>query len=154
MAEDNQQQDSNAESEKISLKDWTQNETGRVLDYCSRNNLGLINFVEKQSAILPPIVAVWLVDSRANKEKFWVISGEVPLDHIPVNVAKSAREAIRYFALNWQLKAERLMHSLVEGKPQLGDNEKQTQFANTLIKSADMLYDMAEKNELWENHLN
>lgn len=38
----------------------------------------------------------------------WFICGEVPLDSVPADAAATPREALRHFALKWQLDAEKL----------------------------------------------
>lgn len=151
MSEENQVTDNKA-PEDIDPRHWIQKQHGAVLGYCSRKELDVTGFIDDKSAILPPFVAIWLVESKPRKAKYWVISGDLPLDHIPFKLAKTPREVIRHFSLNWQLKAERLMQSLVQGKPQLGDQKKQRDFANVLVRKASMLYQLAEKDKIWVNH--
>jgi len=151
MSEDNQQ-NQNPAPEDVDPTVWIQNQRGAVLGYCSRKELGVVKFIDNKSAILPPFIAIWLVESKPSREKYWVISGDLPLDHINVKQAKTPRDVVRHFSLNWQLKAERLIQSLVQGKPQLGDQTKQTDFANMLVRKANMLYELAEKDKIWVNH--
>ncbi|MFT5452281.1 MAG: hypothetical protein ACI9N9_001771 [Enterobacterales bacterium] len=146
MSEENQQQDPNT---AFNEQDWVNKQSGAVLSYCSRKELNVTNFIDTESAILPPFVAVWLVESKPSKEKYWVISGDLPLDHIPVKLAKNPREVIRHFSLGWQLKAERLMTGSETGQPQLGDTAKQTDFAKLLVSRAEILAEMAENDKIW-----
>jgi hypothetical protein len=60
-----------------------------------------------------------------------------------LSAAKNAREAVRAFSLHWQLKAQQIIDS--------GINDKTKQdFANLLIKRAHGLYEMFEKDALWQ----
>lgn len=146
MAEENQQQNPSA---KLTEQQWVDKERGVALGYCSRKELNVTSFIDNESAILPPYLAIWLVESKSDKEKYWVISGDLPLDHIPAKLAKNPREVVRYFSLGWQLKAQRLITSLQAGQPQLGDPGKQTNFANLLVSRAEMLAELAENDKIW-----
>ena len=151
MIEDNQQPSQNQDNNKITEQEWLKKEHGEVLAYCSRNSLGLSAIIQSRSAVLPPLVAVWLVDSKVNKQQFWVITGDVPLDHISSNHAKDARDAIRDFSLRWQLQSENILNGLAKNRVQPDLIETQRKFAAFLISRAHSLYDIFEKDELWLN---
>lgn len=141
---------SEKEQKEIDFDQWTKEEYGNALSYCSRNDLNVSNLNQPESAILPPLVAIWLFDSKTNKEKYWVISGDLPSDHIPGNVAKNAREALRHIVLRWQLKADKIMNKLADNSPKLVDHDKQAEFAKILSERAGNLFDMAENDDLWK----
>jgi len=65
----------------------------------------------------------------------WFICGEVPLDYLPGNVAASPREALRHFALKWQLDAER------------SSDEAN---AKKLIENAEAIYALADDERAWK----
>ncbi len=130
---------------------WLKKEHGEVLAYCSRKSLDISGIIQSRSAVLPPIVAVWLVDSKLNKQQYWVITGDVPHDHIPSGNAKDARDAIRNFSLRWQLQAENILNGLENNRIQPDIIETQKKFAALLISRAHSLYDIFEKDELWLN---
>ncbi|MCL2914709.1 DUF4826 family protein [Shewanella corallii] len=97
-----------------------------------------------QSRYLVPYVAVWKMESSQPKKKqFWVISGDLPTDYVPADVAPSAREAIKHFSLTWQLKAENLIQSGAVKDP------TQAKFANMLVSRAQSLYKMQQDEKLW-----
>ena len=146
MSEENQQQDPN---EQFNEQDWVNEQCAAVLGYCSRKELNLTKIVDVKSVILPPFIGIWFVESKSSKEEYWVISGDLPIDHIAVKLAKSPRDVVRHFSLVWHLKAERLMASLEAGKPQLGDPGKQTEFASLLVSRAEALADLAGNDEMW-----
>lgn len=99
------------------------------------------NVTVAESRYLPPYFAVWRLNTK-DKQAYWVISGDVPTDHMPFSAAVNAREAVRAFSLHWQLKAQQIIDS--------GANDKtQHDFANLLISRAHGLYEMFNKDELW-----
>ena len=151
MTEENQQAETNQASAIISEEDWLKKEHGEVLAYCSRNFLEISEIIQTESAVLPPFVAVWLAKSKTNNQKFWIITGDVPHDHIPGGNAKNARDAIRHFSLRWQLKAENIVKGQPnsQSKPVLSETQKE--FAELLVSRANSLYMLSEKEELWLN---
>ncbi len=99
--------------------------------------------VEKDSRYLAPLCAVWKLKAQDGKT-YWVITGRLPTDHVEVTAASNAREALRYFSLQWQLKADQIVNAGIRDKTQLD-------FANLLIRRAHGLYEVYEKDELWVN---
>lgn len=99
--------------------------------------------IEKDSRYLSPLFAVWKIKSE-NGKTYWVISGQLPTDHIEVSAAPTAREAIRYFSFQWQMKAEQIMKAGARDKTQVD-------FANLLVNRAQGIYEFYEKDDLWGN---
>jgi len=93
----------------------------------------------EDSRYLVPMLALWKLTSLKG-EKFWVLCGDLPSDHSHVDVAPSAREAIRHFSLKWQMQAENLLQA---------ENKEQNNFANLLIGRAEGLYKLYEDDSLW-----
>ncbi len=148
MAQENQSQS----DEKFDEKEWLHQKHGKVQQYASRNTLDLTRIIQKDSAILLPFVAVWFIESKSNLQVFWVITGDLPLDHIVGDNAQSARDAIKYFSLRWQLKAENIFIKLEQESSEVGSNNTKKQFAAILISRADTLYQFADKDDLWKNN--
>ncbi|MFY8273442.1 DUF4826 family protein [Pseudoalteromonas sp. SSDWG2] len=98
---------------------------------------------EKESRFLAPLCAVWKFKTQ-NGKSYWVISGRLPTDHAEVSAASNAREAMRYFSLQWQIKAEQILSSVRIDKTQ-------HDFANLLIKRAHGLYELYDNDNLWAN---
>ena len=102
------------------------------------------SLIEKDSRFIAPLCALWKFKSQDGKS-YWVITGRLPTDHAVSSVAENARDALRYFSLQWQLKADQIMQSG-------GARDKtQVDFANLLVNRAHGLYEMYEKEELWLN---
>ena len=86
-------------------------------------------------------------DKSAREGGYWYIAGALPSDHIPANVAATPRDAVRHFALKWQLQAAQIE----EGGQ--SDEERLVDFANAaenLTKSAEALFALVETDSLWD----
>lgn len=99
--------------------------------------------IEKDSRFLAPFFGIWKMRAQ-NGKTYWVITGNLPSDHAEVSAAKTAREAVRYFSFQWQVKAQQIMQNPVQDKTQVD-------FANLLVNRAHGLYEFFEKDELWKN---
>lgn len=92
-------------------------------------------FIESKPAWMLPM-RILLGKARAQSEPQsyrWFICGEVPFDHIDSSAATTPREALRHFAMKWQVAAERLDEAT----------------AVSVIGDAESLYDLAEDDRLW-----
>ena len=150
MLEDNTQDGSATQKEQINPEEWIKEQHGTLLRYCSNKGLEISNVLDKKSAVLPPFVAVWLAESKSNKKLYWIISGDLPTDHIPSEIAKSPREALRHFSLNGQLKAENIVQALTSGTYNPDDHERQKQFAELLVDRAHSIYDLFVDEKMWQ----
>lgn len=122
--------------------EWVRAQFQKANEYLATKGIIPDNVAVSESRYLPPFVAVWKLNTR-DKKAFWVISGDLPTDHMSISAAPDAREAIRAFALHWQLKAEQIA--------QAGFNDKtQHDFANLLVNRAHDLYDLFDNEQLWQ----
>ncbi len=138
------------EAEK-QFKVWSQTEYVKISKYCNSKGyqVGSLDMTKCQS--LPPVLGLWYVKTTDKKVDLWAISGEFPTDIASSDVAKNAREAIRYFSMTWHLQAAKLEDGLAEGKITLSDKETQTKFAQELTNRAEYLYEIHASDKLWEN---
>ena len=121
--------------------EWVRTQFQKANEYLAAKGIVPDNVAVADSRYLPPYLAIWKLNTK-DKQSFWVISGDLPTDHLPISAAANAREAVRAFSLNWQLKAEKIIGS--------GINDKTKQdFADLLVKRAHGLYDMFENAALW-----
>lgn len=93
-----------------------------------------------ESRYLTPVMAIWKIN-LTDKSTVWVITGDLPTDFAPTSVASDAREVVRHFSFKWQMQADKLLE---------GGAEEQKDFAKFLIGRAEGLYDLFEKDELWQ----
>lgn len=124
------------------LQAWVRTKFQEANKYLAEQGIISDQILSKDSRYLAPLVAVWKF-STADKHKIWVINGDVPTDMVTEKVAKTARDAVRHFALNWQLKADAILRSEQPA-------QEQRNYANYLINRAENLYQLFEQEKLWE----
>ncbi|MCC5451247.1 DUF4826 family protein [Rheinheimera sp. UJ51] len=133
----------NAEISDAERTEWVRTQFQKANEYLATKGIIPDNVAVSESRYLPPYVAIWKLNTR-EKKSFWVISGDLPTDHMAIGAAPNAREAIRAFALHWQLKAEQIIQAGVSDKTQ-------HDFANLLVARAHGLYDLFDDEQLWQS---
>lgn len=129
------------EQQEQANSEWARTQFQKANQYLAEKGILPENVAVSESRYLTPLVAVWKIKAQDRKE-YWVISGDLPTDHLAISAAKDAREAVRAFSLHWQLKAEQIMNS--------GSVDKtKVDFANLLVNRAHSLYDLFAKEVLW-----
>ena len=132
---------------------WAQAEYARAHSHLS--GMGVLNgkITQSESRVLPPLVALWRCSGKLDGKELelWVITGqEIPTDHLAVNVAKDARDAMRHFSMSWHLKAARLEQ---EAKDQASasseSGELRQNYIKSLTASAERLAQLVETPALW-----
>jgi hypothetical protein len=119
---------------------WIREQYLKATKYLADKGLVTESVADTESRYLVPILAVWKIN-LLNKTTVWVISGDLPTDHIALSNGEPARDVVRHFSLKWQLQAENLLRL---------DDKEQHQFAQLLIGRADGLYKIYEKADLWQ----
>ncbi|NRA70192.1 MAG: DUF4826 family protein [Gammaproteobacteria bacterium] len=110
--------------------------------YLAQKGILVNKVLVEQSRYLAPLVALWKVKSQ-DGQLIWVITGQVPVDHVSAKVSSEPRELLRHFSLTWQMKAQSILN--------LANNDKvQIDFANLLISRAESLYQLFEDDKLWQ----
>ena len=117
------------------LKSWIRQQLDSAVRGFIETELFEDALIEAKPAwTLPSRILIGKVREQSNPTTFrWFICGDVPLDHISAEAATTPREAIRHFAMKWQLDSEALE----------GDS------ATTLIEHAESLYPLADDERLW-----
>jgi hypothetical protein len=94
------------------------------------------------------IAKVW---GMGQKNRFiWTISGEgVITDHIAGSMAATPKDAARHFALKWQMDADRLRQLGDSKSPVANTDPHMGNYADKLIKDAESLYDLTEREDIW-----
>ncbi len=118
---------------------WIREQYLKATKYLAEKGLVTESVADKESRYLVPLMAVWKIN-LFDKTKVWVISGDLPTDHIVLEQEEPARNVIRHFSFKWQLQADKLLQS---------DNQEQVNYANLLINKAEGLYQLYAKDELW-----
>ena len=119
------------------LQDWMRKLVDAAVRGVDEQEIFADPLIEAKPAwALPYRILVGKIREQQNPRAFqWFICGEVPLDFLPSEVATTPREALRHFAMKWQLAAERA-------------NEKE--HADTLIDDAEAIYELADADNFWQ----
>lgn len=135
-----QEQEQKKEMTAEQQQQWVREQYQVATKYLAAKGLVTESVVVEESRYLIPIMSVWKL-KVLDGSFFWVICGDLPSDHNTLDVAPSAREAVRHFSFKWQMQAENLLKT--------GDKE-QEEFAKLLIGRAEGLYDMYQQEKLWD----
>lgn len=123
--------------------EWVREQFQNANQYLAERGMLSDRILTKESRYLVPNVAIWKFKLQ-NGKKVWVINGRVTTDHVNADVAKTARDVIRHFSLNWQLKAENI-DALGEAA-----DPAQKGMVGILIRNAEALYELSEDERLWK----
>jgi hypothetical protein len=141
---------SNEDTEKR-FKEWAQKEYVKISKFTMSKGYEFKGIDQTKCQSLPPLLGVWYINTKNKKENLWAISGSFSTDVANSEVAKNAREAIRYFSMSWHMQVAKIESGLAEGTIEAGSIETQTNFAKTLTKQAEELYKIFQSDELWAN---
>ena len=119
---------------------WIRDQYQEATKYLAEKGVVTHSVQDKESRYLVPLFAIWKLTSL-EKKSYWVLSGDLPKDHIGADMAPNAREAVRHFSLKWQMQAANLLKE---------EGEEQQTFANLLIARAEKLYKFCENDALWQ----
>jgi len=122
--------------------EWVRAQFQKANEYLASKGIIPDNVAASESRYLPPYMAVWKLNTK-DKQSYWVISGDLPTDHMAFAAAPNARDAVRAFSMHWQLKAQQIIDAGIQDKTQ-------QDFANLLINRAHNLYDMFSEDQLWQ----
>jgi hypothetical protein len=93
---------------------------------------------------------------RTPEEKFWLIGGDVPLDHVEARAATDARAALRHFALRWQVQGARVKSGDRDLSPEAARSELRvnwSEIGDALARNAEFVYALAEDDRNWESSM-
>lgn len=139
-----QAQEIDQEKQEALRQEWIREHFQKANRFLAEKGVIPSNVIADESRYLAPYVAIWKMESKQpKKQTFWVMSGDLPSDYVDVNVAGTAREAIRHFSMMWQLKAENLHKSGATKDPM------QAKFAQLLVSRAESLYQIHNDDKLW-----
>ena len=121
-------------SQDEKLDNWTAETLRTAVQSLLDNGITDTPLVEaKPEWILPFQLLIGKIREQSDETGFWwFITGDFPTDHVDSSVAASLREAARYFALRWQVRAA-------------NDAEAGSEVA----EKAESLYQLTEDDSLW-----
>lgn len=91
--------------------------------------------------------------AKSAHEKFWVIAGDVPVDHIEAGLVSDARSALKHFALRWQMQGARVKSADRDLAPDQQRSKLRTNWSevgDTLAEKAEFIYALVEDERNWE----
>lgn len=142
-----------ADGEKEALKAWFKPVLDEVVQEMLKRNAVTGTAVEASPTwAFPGKILIAKVWGMGQKNRFiWTISGEeVITDHIPGSMATTPKDAARHFALKWQMDADRLLAVGRSKSPTEDSKQQMDSYANKLITDAESLYDLTERDEMWQ----
>ena len=123
-------------------QEWVRLQFQRANLHLAEQGIVMESVAVAESRYLPPLIAVWKIHGL-NKNVVWAISGDVPVDYLPVAVAADAREAIKHFSYRWQMKAQQIIDNRIS-------DQTSADYVQLLVGRANMLYDLSESETLWQ----
>ncbi|CUS48971.1 MAG: hypothetical protein HLUCCO02_02910 [Idiomarinaceae bacterium HL-53] len=122
---------------------WVRTQFQNANAHLAEHGLLSDRVLTKESRYLAPFVALWRFSIQGMQEQVWVITGDLPNDHIDASVAEKPREALRHFCYRWQLKADKLLAN------EAAVSQEDHALAQTFIKGAENVFPLTEMEELW-----
>lgn len=123
------------------VNDWVRSQFQKANLHLAEKGVLMDSVAVQDSRYLPPYVAVWKINAL-DKQSYWVISGDLPTDHIELKAAENARDALRAFSFRWQIKAQQLVDAGIEA-------QTAADYANLLVNRAQSLYQLFESEKIW-----
>ena len=145
--------DATADADTKALEAWYKSLLDQVVQEMIR--LKAVTGVAVQAA------PVWMVPHEILIAKVWGINNEndfvwsvsvdkLIADYIAGSLAATPREVARHFSLKWQMDADRLL-SREHNKLAVEKSDTRMQdFSKKLIKHAETLYEMANRDDVWQ----
>jgi len=91
---------------------------------------------------------------RTPDDKYWLIGGDVPLDHVESRAANDARTVLRHFALRWQVQGARIKSGDRDISAEAARSELRvnwSEIGDTLSRNAEFVYALADDDRNWES---
>jgi hypothetical protein len=111
----------------------------------------LFGSIEPEPAwFVAPAVAFWrALGPRSGEPVYWVITGDLPSDFLPSDVAPTPRAAAAAFAERWRVVAGYLSEGREHPTIQVGAPQDRAGLAPMLRRRADILHEWASEDEHW-----
>ncbi|MDC8830833.1 DUF4826 family protein [Alteromonas gilva] len=124
------------------IQAWAREQFQRANKFLAERGIVYDSVFAEDCRYLVPFVAVWKIKAL-DKQVYWVITGDVPLDVTYFDSADNAREAMKYFSMHWQLKAENLEVN------NTANDSSQTEYIELLRTKAEQLYALQDNDAMW-----
>jgi hypothetical protein len=118
---------------------WLDKECLAAIKYLEQKGLCVENINICENKYLLPLFSIWKF-SLQDGSLWWVVGGDLPVDHANGNVAFCSRDAVQHFSLKWQLQAENFLKANIED---------QNKLAHELNAQAKTLFQIFNDESLW-----
>jgi len=118
---------------------WLDSQCSTAIDYLKQKGLIVDNITVCENKYLIPSFSIWKFNLHDNSQ-WWVVTGDLPVDHANGDVAFCSREAVHHFSLKWQLQAENFL------KANIAEQDKLAQKLNGQAKT---LFQIFNDESLW-----
>ncbi len=121
--------------------EWIKAQLQRANKHLAENGVLFDTIVMEESRYLAPYIAMWKIKDN-QKNYYWVLAGDLPVDFTPAGNAEDARGALNYFSMSWQMKAENIRATNAL-------DETQMKYADLLQNRAEAMYSFQSDEKLW-----
>jgi|SRR5690554_2966534 len=123
-------------------QEWVRGKFQDANKYLAEQGILSDQILLKESRYLIPFIAIWKFTTQ-DRKKVWVVNGDVPTDLVGEKAAKTPRDALRHFALSWQLKADKILADQAS-------SPEQQDYAKYLVVRAENVYHATDNEALWQ----
>ena len=145
--------------EQAATQEWVQKNSKMLAEYLFSMSVLTRDMKLSCRWIVPHKVMVAEAWAEKNPDdRYWLIAGSnaVLMDYAKAEVAGAPREALRHFALKWQLQAERIRTTSdrrefdAQTQNRLADVDMPT-VADSIAEKAEYLYTLIENETNWND---
>lgn len=145
--------ESNTDAEKQALESWYKPLLDNVVKEMIRLKAISGEAVQASPVWMVPnemlIAKVWGVNRES--DFVWTISvDKLIADYVAGTLAATPRDVARHFSLKWQMDADRLLNLDKDRLAVEAVDPKMQDYSKKLIQHAEMLYDLANRDDAWE----
>ena len=137
----NSQQPIESELTDEQRQEWVRSQYQVATKYLADKGLVTSSVMVEDSRYIAPVLSVWKL-KLLDESWVWVVCGDLPSDHVNIEVANNAKDVLRHFSMKWQLQAENINRNN-------DSDDEQREFARILISRADGLYKLCNDEKLW-----
>jgi Domain of unknown function (DUF4826) len=145
--------ESNADADIKALESWYKSLLDQVVKEMVR--LKAVQGAAVQAA------PVWMIPHEVLIAKVWGVNHEndfvwtasvdkLIADYIGGSLAATPREVAKHFSLKWQMDADRILNVEKSKLAVENPDSKMWDFSNRLIQHAESLYEMANRDDVWQ----
>jgi len=130
---------------------WLKDQRTRVVEYLLNEHVLHGGVADRPAWYVAPCLALWSVDSRRapGRAGWWAVSGDVPTDYVSSADAKTARDAMRVFANQWEALAKKMLCGESDADMRIGARDQWPELAPLLSVRAKLLRRVAADDSHW-----